>query len=265
MLGIQQIWTHHVLSTVMLENLPQLCVQGFLIFYLGINSTIVLVSFSSSIFNILMSILTAVVHFVLNRGQNDSKFTILLSWTQRSKNLYAVLGSTRKQTTSGSLDPFLETGRRVSLATELSKITFGASKTMSFEILATTKQVSSCLIHGVMQFDKDSESDSCVFASFKDKRIEIKAAIIRAFKYHPRFTNVLDFAIEIHRKNVSSREEEAQLTVDMMTKLGAPASFIAQFQDHLRVNSTEIGVDCGGLSVSHQPVPSHSVCLCLCW
>merc|ERR1712079_348460 len=139
--------------------------------------------------NIFMSILLSSIHCTLYRGQSDTKWTILLSWTDRSQNI----GISRVQPLSRSntrynklsLNPWIKTGRRQSLAKELAKIRFSGSDGVSFEVLASSKQYDGCLIHGVLQY-KSTQSATALFASFADKKEEIKEAIIRAFKYAPK-------------------------------------------------------------------------------
>merc|ERR1712217_148142 len=146
-----------IFTTILLENAPQLGVQAILIFKLGITGTIVLISFSSSIFNIFMSILLSLVHYVLYRGQSDTKWTILLSWNGRSQGYgaapFAPSGKSSNADQRVSLNPLIKMGRRKSLAKELATIQFAGSGGVSFEVLAETAQLDACLIHGVLQYE----------------------------------------------------------------------------------------------------------------
>merc|ERR550532_3014726 len=56
---LEQFRSHHVLATVLAENIPQLCLQYYFMFKLNLATSIVIVSFISSIFNILRAILSA--------------------------------------------------------------------------------------------------------------------------------------------------------------------------------------------------------------
>ena len=227
---------HHVFTTILLENAPQLVVQAILIFKLGITGTIVLISFSSSIFNIFMSILLSLVHYVLYRGQSDTKWTILLSWNSRSQGYGAALYSPSPKSSNAdkrvSLNPLIKMGRRKSLAKELATIQFAGSGGVSFEVLAETERVDACLIHGVLQYES-TQSDTALFASFADKKEDIKAAIIRAFEYSPKYTTLYDFAVQISQSDVVSPEEEMKLVTDLMMKLGSSEAVINQFENDL--------------------------------
>merc|ERR1719361_1394101 len=227
---------HHVFTTILLENAPQLGVQAILIFKLGITGTIVLISFSSSIFNIFMSILLSLVHYVLYRGQSDTKWTILLSWNGRSQGYGAAPFAPSPKSSNAdqrvSLNPLIKMGRRKSLAKELATIQFAGSGGVSFEVLAETGKVDACLIHGVLQYET-TQSDRALFASFADKKEEIKAAIIRAFEFAPKYTTLYDFAVQIAQSDVVSPQEEMKLVTDMMMKLGSSEAVITQFEDEL--------------------------------
>ena len=216
-LQIEQFRTYHVLSTLIMENMPQLALQGFVIFKLKISSTIVIMSFASSVFNVMMNMLTASVHIVMHRNVSELKFNILVSWSRKRQNVSAAEYS--KSAVHGA-DPFLRTGRRVTLAKKLSLINFRGSKSVHFEMLAAKKQNESHALYGVMQFDKENESAATILGSFMDKRQEILDAIISAFGYYPDFTDHLDFQIEVSQSEASSRADKVKLVSDLLTELG---------------------------------------------
>ena len=222
-LQLEKFRVHHVLSTLMMENLPQLALQAFVIFHLNISSTIILISFCSSVFNVMMNILTAAVFFVLHRNQNDSKFQILVSWSAKmgSVQLGGNLSMTRPQATKPNLDPFSRTGRRKTLAKELDLIKFTGSNSAKFEITASERHSEGYVLYGVMQFDAGNQSASALLATFMQKENEILGAIISAFGYSPDFTNQFDFHIGVSHFDVSSREDKVKMVSNLLTELGA--------------------------------------------
>ena len=224
-LQIERFRTHHVLSTLIMENIPQLALQGFVIFKLRISGTIVIMSFVSSVFNVMMNILTAAVYIVLHRNESELKFNILVSWSGKLQN---VSSTEYAHSAIQSVDPFLRTGRRVSLAKKLALINYGGSKTVRFEIMAAKKQIDSYTLYGVMQFDEGSESAAALLANFMEKVDDILDAIISAFGYYPDFTDHLDFQIEVSQSETSSRADKVKLVSDLLTELGVDEEKLQQ-------------------------------------
>ena len=226
-LQLERFRVHHVLSTLIMENLPQLAVQAFVVFKLKISSTVILISFASSVFNVMMSVLTAAVYVVLHRNQNDSKFTILVSWSAKMGSLRVGgnLGAIRRQTMTDSnstphLNPFSRTGRRRTLAKQLGLIKFHGSNSVKFEILASEKHCDGYLLYCVMQSDAENQSAATLLANFMDKEKEILRAIINAFGYSPHFTNDFAFQIEISQSDLSSRADKVKMVSNLLTELG---------------------------------------------
>ena len=229
-LQLEKFRTHHLASTLLLENLPQLGIQGFVIFHLNVSGTIVVLSFASSVFNVMVSILTAVVFIILHRNESESKFTILVSWMRR-QGIPDSVGrpSLEPNGPAPKLNPFSRTGRRVTLAKELALIDFGGSKSTHFEIMSAKKQNESYLLYGVMQFDNGSESAAGLLAKFMDKTKGIKRAIIKAFEYDAVFMKEYRFNIEISGEEMCSRSEKIELIQKLALELGVDPEQIAEF------------------------------------
>ena len=79
-LQLQRFQSHHVIATVFAENIPQIALQYYFMFKLGLPTTIAMVSFGSSIFNIFLTMMNVAVFYILNRDRAETPFTILLTW-----------------------------------------------------------------------------------------------------------------------------------------------------------------------------------------
>jgi len=193
---------NHLFSTILLENLPQLCLQAFVMWFLEISSTIVIISFISSVFNILTSILTTVVHIVLYREYTEVKFDIVLSWKRRAVSSQSPLAEC-------TLYPLQRTGRRLRLRNELKLTNYSGEKNVTFEIVASQKlQGDACILHGVIQCEGCHESAIQTASDFTDKKEQIRKAILDAFGYTDVFTKMYDFDIRI-TGNFSHNIDEA--------------------------------------------------------
>ena len=164
----------HLFSTILLENVPQLAIQGFVLWYLHMSGPIVFISFFSSVFNILTSILTAVVHIVLHRNSTEAKFVIKLSWSR--------LTAGRVETKSEQV-PSVRIGRRQRLRDELDLMNYGGHKSMNFEIVASKRQRDSCLLYGVIHVHGDYAAAMNALVGFQGRTNDIKAAVMKAFDY----------------------------------------------------------------------------------
>ena len=224
-LQLERFRVHHVVSSLIMENLPQLALQAFVMFHLKISSTIVLISFGSSVFNVTMNILTAAVHIILHRSINESKFTILVSWSPQQR---VSLSLALSKSAVRILDPFSRTGRRRTLAKQLGLIQFGGSKSVHFDIMASEKKKDCYALYGVMHFDEQNESAAELLAKFMEKEQEILDAIISAFGYYPRFTDQFQFDLEVSRSQISPRADKAKVISDLMLELGVEPQRIKQ-------------------------------------
>merc|ERR550525_1389848 len=161
----------------------------------------------------MLSSLTAAVGFTLHRNQSESNFSIRLSWNHRAQSssskriVNLLVNEPSNPSSSRALNPLSQIGRRKSLKKELSRIDFTGSKSTSFEILAAERKNDGCVIHGVMQFDANSESSAGSFANFMEKREEILEAVIKAFDYRPDFENEFIFRIEIFQSAQGDRAQ----------------------------------------------------------
>ena len=227
---------YHLLSTLFTENLPQLGLQAFVMFYLKISSTIVVISFVSSVFNVLLNFLTAVVFIVLHQSVTESKFTISVSWSEMHQMKAAESGSELESDVQ-TLNPFLRTGRRVTLAKQLGQIKFPGSKSVHFEVMASKMMNDSCELYGVMQFDQQNESAATLLTNFMDKRVEILEAVITAFGYHPDFTDHYEFVVGISQSERSSRAEKAKMLSELLTRLGVDENQVQKTMADIKVET----------------------------
>ena len=138
--------SHHVIATVLAENAPQLALQYYFMFKLDVINSIVIVSFMSSIFNILLVIMSMIVFLILYRNQKEVPFTVNISWKRIGFDSVADLE--HEGTRKTDFDPFSRCGRRRELSKELEalNVDHGALK---FEVLSTQKHRSSATIYGV--------------------------------------------------------------------------------------------------------------------
>merc|ERR1719203_2566152 len=76
---LERFHSHQLFTTVLAENAPQLALQSYFLFQLEIVNAVVLISWFSSIFSILLAIMSVAVFYILNRGQIEVPFTTKLS------------------------------------------------------------------------------------------------------------------------------------------------------------------------------------------
>ena len=211
----------------MLENVPQLMLQYQFMFKLNIFTNIVIASFISSIFNILMALMSAAVFWILHRNQADIPFTITLSWNKRSNSPISV--------SKKDLDPFSQCGRRKKLAKSLGEIAVVDDKPLEFEILSTKKQTSGCTLFGVFVADQSTNamSRSDTFSDFMDREQEIKNAVMTAFGLKSDFGRYFAFRVSIARSTHTSRAERAKLAVDTLRDFKVPKGMVSAVRKHI--------------------------------
>merc|ERR1719474_1549718 len=126
---LQQFQPHHVSATVLTENCPQIALQYYFLFELNLVTSVAVISFTTSVFNVLLCIVTYAVFHILHRHQTEIPFKMVVSWTRIS-------------TSVGNVRPFNQCGRRRHLARVLEAI--DSSSSFKFEILSSKKVASGC-------------------------------------------------------------------------------------------------------------------------
>ena len=221
----------------------------------------VIASFISSIFNILMALMSSAVFWILHRNQADVPFTITLKWSQRN-------GATQIPSKSQSnTDPLSQCGRRKKLAELFGKIPV-KGELLKFEILSSTEQSSGCLLSGVFVSEQSigAESEDDLFSEFMGKYGDIKDSVMEAFKLN-NFTNDFHFDISIARSSKTSPEKRLKLAVETMRHFNVPEDVVLSAQKHMEKasvnerNATDDAVKEGGVGAGDGAVvKSYSLC-----
>ena len=161
----------------MLENCPQLVLQYIFMFRLELFNLIVIGAFISSIFNILLAMMSAAVFWILHRNQEDIPFTITLKWKAVHSSIISTSNSAQ------NLNPFTQCGQRYTLSQLLGKIPV-KGELLQFEILSSTEESSGCLLSGVFVSEQSigAESEDDLFSEFIAKQTDIQNAVKEAFK-----------------------------------------------------------------------------------
>ena len=242
---------HHVVTTVMLENVPQMALQWVFMFKLNLFTNVVIVSFINSILNILMAFMSAAVFWILHRNHADVPFTITLKWKQRT--------SSKLQK---KLNPYSQCGRRKKLAKLLGKIPV-KGEMLKFEILSSTEQSSGCLLSGVFLSEQSiaAESEDELFSEFMGKQTEIQDAVMEAFKL-TAFAAHFDFDIVITRSSQMSPEKRLQLIVDGMRyfKVSDDVVLSAHTQMKTALTTGDVVVEDAIATNGGTTVKSYSLC-----
>ena len=217
---LQGFQSHHVLTTVLAENIPQIVLQYFFLFELNLVTTIVIVSFASSLFNILLCIMTSAVFYIMHRNEAETPFTILVSWTPTGSPSAAGVWRKESVQPKGGLDPYNQCGRRNALGELLSEITLGNGETFKFEILASRKVDSGCLLFGTMVSSQDVANQG-TFSEFMGKEAQISDAVISAFELDPVYCTKFDFKVTVSETTQTTRADKVQLAMDTLRDLDA--------------------------------------------
>ena len=202
-------------------------------FELNLVTTVVLVSFISSIFNILMAIMRTAVFLILHRNQADTLFTITLEWTKKALQI--------RPENDGDLNPFSRCGRRHLLAETLSKIHVSNDQPLKFEILSSEERSSSCVLYGVYVSEKNTGSRSLqrassggdLFARFLEKEEEIKGAVMTAFGLDVDFVDHFKFDVAIARTLKVSPEEQIAMAIDTMRYFAVSPRVLSDVQKEM--------------------------------
>merc|ERR1719242_528079 len=223
-LQLESFRSHHVVATVLIENVPQLYLQYEFMFKFGVVNGIVIASFLSSIFNILLAMTNAAVFWILHRHRVDIPFSVMISWKKIHGGL-VMAGKKRKQK---ELDPFSQCGKRKNLAKLLGEIDLGDDEPLKFEILSSKKLSSGCLLHGVMASNKQDSAQITggKFRDFMARKQKIDDAVMRAFGFDQRYRSQFVFNISITRTTTTSCSERAKLVIQTLRECGVNKSVI---------------------------------------
>ena len=238
-LQLQRFRSYHVVATVMMENVPQIVLQYYFLFVLELHTATAFISLVSSIFNILLSILSVVVFHFLHRNQTEKAFSILMLWTKKEAQSESA-GMTEGGESKSDLDPFARCTRRSELGKSLKRIS-----EMNFEILATKKLENGCLFHGVCVSENSvtaearRKSTGGTFADFMSQQKQIQNAVESAFglddaAYSERFT----FSVTISESTQSTRADKVKLVMDGLEELKASQETLAVVQESIAMQAT---------------------------
>ena len=215
-----------------------MALQYYFMFEMNLGGNIVVISFISSIFNILRALTSAAIFWILHRNQTEVPFTITLSWTKNGKSSpSAPLEAT--SVTKNELDPYTQCGRRKALAKSLGEINVIDGKSMKFEILSSEKQQSSCTLCGVFLSEQTvnarahAQTVGDVFSNLMDREREIEEAVINAFDLDPVYCSKFNFTVNMTRSNATSPEETIKLVLDILRHWKVSADFISKVQDEM--------------------------------
>merc|ERR1712228_43204 len=117
--------SHKILLTTFLENVPQLIIQSICIWKLEIITFTVIIASLSSVFNILLSIMSTIISRVTHKNQKEIPLTINLSWIIKEERVTV-------------LDPFSKVGKRECLEETLRSMNTD-DHPFDFEILSSNK------------------------------------------------------------------------------------------------------------------------------
>jgi len=202
---MQQFRTHHLIGSAILQNVTQIAIQCFFMFYLNVYTNTVLIAFLSSSFNLLLFVCYEIAHCFLNWKVSECPITILLVWDGQQEDD----GGTESKNKDHR-----RTGGRKKLAKALSALNYGDDSSIDVELLSSEPKTGSSIIYGVLRFDQDIESEHDVFDRFKRKTDDISAII----ECEWALRNLTD--IDISMVSGSSRSEQIKLILDIMEGLG---------------------------------------------
>ena len=223
---------------VLIENVPQLALQYWFMFQMNLGGNIVVISFISSIFNILRTLTSAVIFWILHRNQTEVPFTITLSWTKKvNSSLSAPLEAT--SLTTNELDPFSRCGRRKKLAKSLGEINVVDGKSIKFEILSSETQQSSCTLCGVFLSEQTvnararAQTTGDTFSNFMDRERQIEEAVISALDLDPVYCSKFQFTVKMTRSTATSPGERAKLILDILREFHVSADVLSMVKTHI--------------------------------
>ena len=200
---------------------------------LNIFTNIVIVSFVSSIINILMCVMNAAVFYVLHRKQTDTPFTILVSWKRKDYGQQAQHVMTLEKVTkrkNDGLDPFSRCGHRKYLSFLLTRCA-SDDGSLKCQVAASKKLESGCTLFGV--FVSDPSAGARAVSDFmRTKKQKVHDEVMKAFGFHPEYSDEFDFKV-VMRPTTSSSVEKAKLAMDALRDFDVPKPLRTQVQAHL--------------------------------
>lgn len=217
----------HVVATVMLENIPQLALQYFFMFQLKLFTITVVASFISSIFNIVMAIMTSAVFWILHRDQTETPFVLSISWKLR-KGLKS----------KSDLNPAAHCGLRKKLQKLMGQITVNG-KALKFEVLSTVQQHLSCVLYGVfvsehsLQSKVRAMSGGSDFDEFLKRKKAIRRAVLEAFGLDAEFQKRFDFKVSVSSASKTSPKEMFGLAMRALQYFDVPQDLVSGTSDHI--------------------------------
>lgn len=229
-LQIQQFRAHHLIGTVLMENIPQLAMQGFFMFHLGVYTDTVLISFISSVINVVLSIKTEITQCLANQNLSESPFTIFLSWNRDG------LGSENgvsPRSPEHSRKFHQQTGRRKALSEALSAINYDISGALTIEIMTAESKTGGTMLYGVIHFDGNVDSAKGIFDRFKSRKSIILKEIKRIFDLEAvtkSLSGHFAFDIEINQSSGSSRAEKVDLAMELLNELDVDRALLSQVE-----------------------------------
>jgi len=205
--------------TTVFENIPQFGFQLFFMIQLNIVTGTVLVATFSSVFNILLSIMSCLILRATHKNQIEIPFEVMLSWTIKNTNART------------KLSPYSMAGRRKRLQTTLYQM--DSNNSVKYEILSSRKKGASASIFGVVKAETDCIRKHDI-QNFFDKNL--KNAILDAFGYENKFTDQFVFTVRVQ---IGLKKE---IRLSAMTKEYLPKIWNAKFFN-FELAKTIVGVD----------------------
>jgi len=219
---LQSFESHKLFFNTFLENVPQVAIQLYFVFTFGLVTDVVIVSTLSSLCNIILTIKSSIISHVTSKDVHEFPFTLNLSWKLRGVSRIGAVAN----------DPFQRVGRRSALAKELFRVS-GDSTPFDFELLAANRTMTGAAIYGTVRMEDqvcvNEEREANLF--FQDT-VQIKEAVIRAFRYRSEFTSIYDFDVKVTtRKSRFSVSDQVQSFLYALTKESLWAQIKAEMQD----------------------------------
>merc|ERR1712154_100242 len=144
---VEKYASHKIVLTTLLENVPQLVIQSVFIIKLGMLSSSVIIASLSSVFNILLSVMSAVIVNSTHKNEGEILFKFNLTWKRKEEAIQVDDDSDDDQ-----IDPFAMTGQRKKLSTALCQLE--TENGFEFEILSSQKKEQTATVYGVIKCDE---------------------------------------------------------------------------------------------------------------
>merc|ERR1712228_732816 len=180
---IEKYATHKIILTTCLENIPQLTIQLYFMIKLDIVTTTVIIAAISSVFNILLSIMSASVFKAAHQKQIEVPFEINMSWTAKPS------------VDIDGLCPYSMVGQKRKLGSTLYAMDTANDNAFGYEILSSIKKTESCAIFGIVKADENCIKKEEKINTFFKK--SLKEAVVKGFDYAPEYTAKFDFEFSV--------------------------------------------------------------------